>query len=811
MAAVQAKKSHHDRVFLINEQFELFKRWKRSSALAAFFLDSVDEAKFHQHSNFYTALDRFHNALGSDALSRARIFLSSRISEWQPGYDAYEFNQRFPAPPLAARTEDRKNTGDDRDGQRLLVVQLDALDRKQVERFALGRGVADIGKFIDALDLNHAWEFARRPLDVSGLLAFWDDKGRLGSLTEIIEFDVRSKLQSRVGRDEYSLSDEEGRTGAEWLAAASAFSRKFVFKVPDDMPSGADALHPGLCLPSHWRNEQCRALLGRALFDSATYGRIRFHHRSVAEFLAAKWLTRRVDEGCPIYELEQLLVSNARGAKVLRPALSPIAAWLCCGTERWNQSVRAWVLECEPGIHLKYGDPGSLPVDYRRSVLLALSSQSEGRHRMRLEATPECLSRLADPALSVDVTEFIRDPSLSDDLRIQMLEIAIHGRLEACLDAAVAIVAATAASERVKAFAVLLVDAIGDEDTRTRLVAIADTMPRISALLSARIATAIFPKVVSAVELFRLLRKTDFGEQDSIDLPSYLNAHFKSTVAPDGAGALLREILAIAQMPPLASYGQENSPVSAQFSWACRLLPTVLGILVEKTELFPGEIDLAAEAAWLLGHFQEHHMHPLSGEEFTSLNQSTLKYPEIRRAHFWRIVGEIRKETKTEPNVLWLLTNPQTILRLASQDFLWLLDDVSGRGNSNDRLLALRLALELWIQRGRSRADRRRILQVVGEQPFLLSTYQKFAASARFLRLRRLWYQRFRKIGNPTWWHINITKLKHWFDPLRARLYLLLHLQTLASGKPVNALAQLAREAAVKQQGAQTTLTPISW
>jgi len=743
---------------LEDKQLRLLKRWKRSQTLATFFLDSVDEAKFRRISDFYTALDRFGDALGSDALTRAKIFLSSRISEWQPRNDAYEFNRRFPTPPLDVYAGRAKHIGENDPDRSLLVVQLDPLNREQVERFAAESGVVAIGEFIGALDRNHAWEFARRPLDVSELLAFWNDKRRLGSLTEIIEFDVRSKLRPRMSRDEHQLSDEEGRTGAEWLAAASAFSRKFGIKVPDDVPSSADALDPRACLPSAWRNEQCTALLGRPLFDAATYGRLRFHHRCVAEYLAAKWLAERVDEGCPVYELEQLLISDIRGDRVLRPALSPIAAWLCCGTDPWNRSVRAWVLEADPGIHLRYGDPSSLPVDYRCDILRALSRQSEHRRRMWLDATDDCLSRLADPALAADIAELIRDRNLSDDMRIRMLQIVLHGRLEVCLDAVVDVVADSNESDRLKTYAVSTIDALGFEDTRKRLAQIAKQMPKITALLCARISTATFPKAIDATEFVQLLGKTDFGDEQNIDLPGYLNAHFKSMLSSEDAGALLQQILALAQTPPLASYAQKNSPVSAQFSWACRLLPTVLSILLKKTTLSWPESNAAAEAAWLLGHFRERHQ--LNDEDFSNLNDSTFKHVEIRRIWFWRIADEIRKETKAEPDVGWLLTNPQTALRLDSKDFLWLLDDASGRSGSNDRLLALKMALEFWIARGRSRADRWLILRVVGAHPLLLSTFHKFAASTRFLRLRRLWWRRFRRIGNPMWWRVNIIKLK---------------------------------------------------
>jgi hypothetical protein len=162
---------------------------------------------------------------------------------------------------------------------------LEPLDRNQVERFVGANGVAGVQAFAQALDRAFAWEFARRPLDVADLIGFWNANGRIGSLTELIEFDVSSKLRPREGRDEFSLSEAEGREGTEWLAAVSVFSRRFSFGVPDDGSTNADSLNPRDCLPSHWRDDQTRALLNRAIFDSAVYGHFRFHHRRVGEYL----------------------------------------------------------------------------------------------------------------------------------------------------------------------------------------------------------------------------------------------------------------------------------------------------------------------------------------------------------------------------------------------------------------------------------------------------------------------------------------------------------------------------------------------
>src|SRR5438874_13433566 len=98
-------------------------------------------------------------------------------------------------------------------------------------------------------------------------------------------------------------------------------------------------------LPEHWRKEQGRALLNRPLFDSATYGRIRFHHRRIAEYLAAQWFRKRMAEGCPTQVLLQHLFDDAREQLAPRQSLIPATAWLCPGDAKWNGDVRARVLQ----------------------------------------------------------------------------------------------------------------------------------------------------------------------------------------------------------------------------------------------------------------------------------------------------------------------------------------------------------------------------------------------------------------------------------------------------------------------------------
>jgi len=156
---------------------------------------------------------------------------------------------------------------------------------ERVRRYAQWRSLPNPEAFIHALEANHAWEFARRPLDVNGLIEYWKQHGRLGSLTELIEHSLRLSLRETEPREtNYPLTPETARRGAEALAATVLLCRNFNIKVPDDayVPS-VSALDASNCLPAMWSAAEKRALLTRPLFDVSAVIRNRHVSKNVRE------------------------------------------------------------------------------------------------------------------------------------------------------------------------------------------------------------------------------------------------------------------------------------------------------------------------------------------------------------------------------------------------------------------------------------------------------------------------------------------------------------------------------------------------
>lgn len=790
-----------------SEEREGFSQWSQGRTVAYFFLDSVDEAKFRSISDFHTSLNRFRNGLGPDLLLRSKIFLSSRITEWKPLADGFEFQRLFPLPPNETHTDQPGNVNrPQHQDQEVVVVQLEPLDRGQVERLALSIGATNVKAFVDALDRAFAWEFARRPLDVVDLVGFWNTNDRIGSLTEVIEFDISSKLRPRTDRDEFPLSEAEAHEGAEWLAAATIFCRSFSFRVPDEGATNFDSLDPRACLPSHWRDEQVRALLNRAIFDSAVYGRFRFHHRRIGEYMAANWVADRMQHGCPPYELEQLLTDDIRGCRVLRPSMRSVAAWLCCIGGSWNDFVGRLVIEADPGIHLRFGDPSALPIPYRRQILSALAQMSRKQNRLSIEWSPDCLARLADPSLSAEIAAMISDSGLALDFRVALLDLVRYGRIAGCADAALGVLASPGEPEDLKCHAASAIGAVAKPEYDTRLVQLLSGLAHIPHRLCDKGIEALYPRCLSNSQLVELLKKTDPVPLLGIDLPFYLKSRFQAAVTPERAGDLLRHLIVLAKEPPLRVHGQRTLPVSAQFYWIGRPIQTVLKILFQKAVLSEDEITVSAESLQLLGYIREFdHFHR---DEPEDLNKATFAHPGVRHAYFWLVVEAFRRENQKEPTMAFELFDHWEVLRLSSDDFSWLLDEIAGTKESSDRLVALHLAIEVWRAAGRRTDNRRRMRRAVGTDALLRRAYRQSPTLSPLFALKGYWWKVRYGVGAKWWWMRKIDiALRRWHW-LREQFLLLRKLRVLASGKPTSWLVYLSREA---DESNNSRWAPSTW
>ena len=745
--------------------------WMAGTEPATFFLDSVDESKLHGAEDFYSALKHFREALPSDFVVRTRILLSSRVSEWHPETDGARVREYFGFPERQ-KVEESDDDGDvthSKPGDHgLLVVQINPLDREQVAKLARARGHAHADDFLAALDRAHAWEFARRPIDVLALAEFWRQHDRIGTLTELIEFDLQRSLSERRAHVRDPLTDGDARSGAETLAAAVVLCGQASIKVSDDKLTGV-GLDGRLCVPPDLTRDQYDALLARPVFDGASFGRVRFHHRRVREYLAACWVNKRMADGCSVMELDGLFFDHIGGRRILRPSREAVAAWLCAGGEPWNATMRGWVLNAAPDLNLRYGDPHALPLDFKQAILAQLVESARSRGRLWLDADEDALGRLAAPPLVPQIEAIIRDRNLAGDLRTAMLQVVRHSRLATCVNAALDLVAAPEEPDELKTYAVAALREINDLPSIVRLGQIAASLSRVTPTLTELLVDALFPTNLSVDGFVDLLRKTRERSGRLPDLRWQIGGSMTERLDQEQAGPLLARLVELLQTEPHFLSERGAPAVSQEFAWIRPLATVAVRALLRKVSLSPSETANAATALAFIGSLRERL--PSDTEDRPNLQELSIAHPSVRREFFWAAVRRRRTlGLHAIDHPISIFSRYEGLLEPAYADVEWLLDDLA-RGDDADRDIALRHVMQWFNDTGRPWSLRWRIRRAIGDNVQLLGVWQELNRLGRTLpfkryyyRLERVYYHR-RRQGERiySWVMRRVGRLRNWY------------------------------------------------
>ena len=503
-------------------------QWKADGKEPAwFFLDAVDELKLTEGK-----LDRALNRLSREIdghLERARIIISCRPSDWRSGSDLQTVQHRLPVPEVhrdssvrsseevfidALRSEHggpSRVTGEEEEVPSRGTVRTVAMlpmSGEQIKRFAEWRGLNDVAAFLAEIARQDAWVFARRPLDLDDLIGTWASTERFGTRAEQHEANVTAKLRDDPERPDHEvLTDTKARHGAERLALALALTRTRTIRSPDqtlDRDRACGVLDAATVLPD-WTPAERQALLRRALFDPATYGRVRFHHRSVQEYLAARRLQALHETGMSTKALFRLLFAERYGVEVVFPSMRAIAAWLALRID----AVRRELIECEPETLISHGDPGSLDLASRSALLRAFVSRYGQGDWRGLDIPFAEVRRLAHPELATVIRECWRDGPANDEVRKLLIHLICLGPVKPCADLAHDVVLDTKASEYHRIIAIHALLACGWNDSVRDL---AGAMLAESASWPDRIvygvASNLFPAVITADELVALMERT---------------------------------------------------------------------------------------------------------------------------------------------------------------------------------------------------------------------------------------------------------------------------------------------------------------
>lgn len=539
---------------LFGEEHTRLTDWLASSSqVAYFFLDSIDELQL-VHRSFKEALRRFaHDTRG--ALGRATVVITARPVP----IDRQAFRDILPV-PAPVRQEDSQDefiriamdgpskTKDD-GPHAIREVELLPLTGPQITEFAASRGVESPEGLLAAIDAKHAREFARKPQDLIELCDDWREHGGLRAHFEQIQSHVRARLAARPERREKAeLPPAKAQIGAQRLALAVILSRRLTIRYSagsDGDASGATPIDPRELL-ADWGPNEVLTLLERPVFVEGGYGRVRFHHRSVMEFLAARQIHDLIEAGLLAQSAACRMLFGLTGSNetILRPSMRPVAAWLAL----LRPDMFDRVVKIEPDVLLTQGDPESLTDLQRERALLGFVARYGKGQWRGLEVPNLQVARLAQLGLAGTVQSAWAAGVEAPEVRELLLRLVSAGHMQGCADLVAHVAADAACSDPERFEAVLALAALGDSRLAPMVDAIVTLAPGWSERLARWVGTMLYPEHVTEAQLVQLLSRVRSKSRRSGDYAeSVARVIQKADIGQTRLEALLPDVLRLAR------------------------------------------------------------------------------------------------------------------------------------------------------------------------------------------------------------------------------------------------------------------------
>lgn len=668
-----------------------FEEWKKRAVPAWFFLDSLDEAKLNNFS-LDAALNGLTAAVGS-AYDRAHLVISSRGTDWDGEEDLQKIAQFMPVVGPVQEEEEvdedlaltsalnRENREEKKKPSQsslpVTVVAMARLSPEQRKIFLMAKGVSDIAKFELALFRQGLVPLAQRPGDLALLVKYWKTNSRFGSLREMTENSIKLRLSERDGRpDAAYLTPNNARQGAERLAAAMTLGRRLTLWSGKLEEKTDDALDPNAILPD-WPRKDVKALLRRGLFAPASYGQVRFHHRSVIEYLTACWFERLfAGPRSPSQTILDTFTSSTFGVATVPPSYRPAAAWLAHKFE----ALRAYIIQNEPLTLLSYGDPASFPIATREQILRSFATKDRegdvGDHMIDAQA----LWMFSDKRLRSALREaWISNDE--EDFHFELLRLIELGEIAGCED--LITVEALDPNKRTHN-RILAARALNATNAAAGLRALAKDLVANGAKYGPKVAPELavsgFPKYLSVGQLIRLIEETPPADRFQVEGFGYvLDRLYAAGRTKAERKALLAGLVRLGEAPPL----EEFNHTSVRHATLLKRLVPLLQLAIAASDadgIDPALVTLLAIAG--RSDFED------DQDPAQRVQEMIKARPRLKRALFWedvRVNFKYQPDDRRQPRVWWLVPYGRRLWSLDASDQQWLEEDVDKRKNPAER------------------------------------------------------------------------------------------------------------------------------
>lgn len=691
-----------------------FEAWlKHEDGLGWFFLDSVDELKTSQ-GTLERALRKFARALERDALRRARVVLSCRPKDWSETVDRPAVQSTLALPPsrsvdgnseedafVASLKRDRKNGSGDAASEakeELKVVMLLPLDRKRTRQFAEALSLPELDAFMDEVTRRNADELVKRPMDLVAVLGMWRKHRRLGTRLEQLNLNIRTNLteaeESQHKRTALSL--ERAREGVKRIALGMVLAKRssIYAEAPSvdrkESPTAISAEH----LLDDWDEDERGRLLRLPIFDLAALGQVRFHHRSIKDYLAAERLCEFSQSNMSGRDLQRLLIAEKYGEPALIPSMRDVAAWLSL----WDERLRAEILRISPQVLIAHGDPGALPVHEREALLSAFASAhgAGGWRGLGFDITQ--MRRLSDPSLGTVVRKIWREGHENEEVIDLLIDMIWHGPLPDCADLAESVTLDPERDNRTRATAVRALIACGQHASVQRFVddALVKMITR-NELTFRYLFAELVPKYLPIDRFVGVLRDIFSKGSPRSDFNWELNQVVEKLPPHSSDAGELRDGLT-RLIEEGVHDGIEEYKITSVFG---KLVEPLALLCARQIEAGAGPAACLVHASVIASRFENDGYS--RSHEIEPLVEAVQKRVDFREAVYWEDVALLDHLFPDRGSRwrAWRSSSERALIApLVSNDAVWL-ENALASADAEKRSLALHLLLDIWRDTGR--------------------------------------------------------------------------------------------------------------
>jgi hypothetical protein len=691
--------------------YDEFKEWIESNQEGWLLLDSVDESRLRDPRDFELAIRKMSRQINT-ALDRTHIYITSRAHAWRPKNDLDYCNNHLPftvtnTSVCVSQSEndvsegivETKTESQEKDQSAFKIFALDDLASDQIEVFAKAKGIAESKAFLDAVEHAEAWSFTSRPQDLEELTEFWIDKGQIGNRLEIMKNSIDRRLteHDRNRAEVCPLSADCIRQGARIIAAATTLAKTPTITIPGGGAYNSNSIAIQSLL-SDWDEKDHMTLLSRPIFDEAIYGTVRFHHRSVREYLAAEWFAELLKCETSRRNIEGLFFRKQYGLDIVVPTLRPLLPWMVILDEKIRERVR----KVAPEIIFEGGDPSSLPLEIRRSILKEACEKMAKGDANRSMRNYSAVQRFANIDLTEDVRELFLLYADNADLTAFLLRMVRHGLMSLALPEVMSIALTPGAEKHVRTAAFRAIKAIGSSEDQEQIrQSFFGEAPRLNREWLADLIDDVQPTEQTVYWLLSCLEKSEPKESYSVDHLSGRVTRFVDIADIELLPHLIIGLNRLLNIPPMIY--RVCCEVSEKFRW----LIAPASKAVERAILNHHPISLKADSLAILHKLSSARGYGIDDVAYIKDEFSKLvpEWQELNQSLFWFEVKRSRESFDEQRNQRLINFQQASIFgsfwKFEKGDFRHVVGEISQQTFLDDKLVALSLALNLYTAANR--------------------------------------------------------------------------------------------------------------